>query len=155
MTNLCPCGSTLAYLSCCSPLHLGEHFAHDAEALMRSRYAAYVLEKIDYIIETTIPSQQVQLDRHALETWSRETDWIKLEVIQHLPRVDKIHAQVEFKAYFQEEEKIAHHHELSTFVKIDQKWYFLDPTVENYLTMKQPCLCGSGKKYKLCCASYL
>ena len=29
---------------------------------MRSRYAAYALQLVDYIIETTVPSQQSLLD---------------------------------------------------------------------------------------------
>lgn len=42
----CPCGSALAYTACCGRWHAGpEHLqAPTAEALMRSRYSAYVRE---------------------------------------------------------------------------------------------------------------
>ncbi|WP_180364154.1 SEC-C metal-binding domain-containing protein, partial [Neisseria gonorrhoeae] len=39
-------------------------------------------------------------------------------------------------------------------VKIAEQWYFIDPTVP-LPTMKQPCICGSGKKFKACCGKYL
>ena len=42
----CPCESGLTYIACCGLWHAGlseGHFAPGAEALMRSRYSAYVL----------------------------------------------------------------------------------------------------------------
>ncbi|HAU19042.1 MAG TPA: hypothetical protein DCS72_11975, partial [Marinobacter adhaerens] len=39
----CPCGSGKSYSECCQPLHHGEA-ASTPEALMRSRYAAFVLK---------------------------------------------------------------------------------------------------------------
>jgi len=38
----CPCGSGTAYAACCEPMHQGAP-ALTAEALMRSRYSAFVL----------------------------------------------------------------------------------------------------------------
>ena len=38
----CPCGSGQSYTTCCGPWHAGVP-APTAEALMRSRYSAYVL----------------------------------------------------------------------------------------------------------------
>ncbi len=37
-----------------------------AEALMRSRYSAYVLGLIDYLVATTLPAQQAGLDRQSI-----------------------------------------------------------------------------------------
>ncbi|MFC0309440.1 YchJ family protein [Gallibacterium trehalosifermentans] len=151
----CPCQSGLAYTDCCQSLHQHHQFAQTAEQLMRSRYAAFVLAEIDYIVETTVPAQQTLLNKKALRQWSLNTQWCGLEIIKFIPEADKNHALVEFKAYYQENENIQAHHELSTFVKIAEKWYFLDPTVPCKLTMKQPCLCHSGKKFKQCCAPFL
>lgn len=120
---------------------------------MRSRYSAYVLHLIDYIIATTVPAQQTFLDAAELMQWSRETEWLGLNVISH-KILGKDHAQVEFKAYFQDGENRAVHHELSAFVKITEQWYFIDPTVP-LPTMKQPCICGSEKKFKAYCGKYL
>lgn len=151
----CPCQSGLAYINCCQPLHQGVKNADDAEQLMRSRYAAFVLGEIDYIVATTVPAQQMQLNRKALQQWSLNTHWCGLEVLRFVPAADKNHALVEFNAFYQQHEHKLTHHELSAFVKIKEQWYFLDPTVPIKLTMKQPCLCHSGKKFKQCCAPYL
>lgn len=151
----CPCGQQKSYVMCCQPLHEGQANANTAEQLMRSRYCAFVKQQIDYIIQTTALKQQIALDRQALLGWSQSTDWQALEVIHHQPKLDKSHASVEFKAYYDEGGAQKVHHELSYFVKYNAQWYFLDPTVEMKITLKQPCLCGSQQKFKHCCAHYL
>lgn len=50
----CPCGSGVAYASCCRRAHLGEPTA-TAEELMRSRYAAYALALPDHLFRTWHP----------------------------------------------------------------------------------------------------
>lgn len=161
---LCPCGSSVMYHECCEPLHQRSQYAATAEALMRSRYAAFVLQDIDYIVATTAPFQQDKLDKQAILAWSQQTDWVGLEVLNHTPKIGKRHAQVEFNAYFNVTDASAmrvrdDHHELSSFVKIGidkaPKWYFLDPTVIMAVSQKQPCPCGSGEKYKRCCGVFL
>ena len=135
---------------------------------MRTRYSAFVLIKPDYIVNTTLPAQQNLLDINAIESWAKETNWAGLEIVAHAPRLGKRHAQVEFRAYFKStnnasnlEEKVQAHHELSAFVKVvdkvnnDARWYFLDPTVSMSVTQKQPCVCGSGEKFKRCCGAYI
>lgn len=172
-------GVPLLYQDCCQPCHDGllnnEADKIDgakpdsAERLMRSRYSAFVLVKPEYIVKTTLPAQQKLLDMHAIESWAKETDWAGLEIVVHTPKLGKRHAQVEFKAYFNIsdntadslEEKRQAHHELSAFVKVtdkannDARWYFLDPTVSMSVSQKQPCICGSGEKFKRCCGVYI
>lgn len=169
----------LSYQNCCQPYHYAFYNgevnkadgikAETAERLMRTRYSAFVLVKPDYIVKTTVPAQQGLLDVQAIKSWAKETDWAGLEIVEHKPKLGKRHAQVEFKAYFKSsekttsglEEKIQAHHELSTFVKakhkanVDTRWYFLDPTVAMTVSQKQPCICGSGEKFKRCCGSYI
>lgn len=168
-TSPCPCGSTLSYADCCAPLHLGQKIADTAAQLMRARYAAFVLQHVEYIVATTAPFQQALLDKKSIADWSLQTDWAGLAVIKHTPKIGKRHAQVEFKAYFHlPNASVGHsaaldskgvHHELSTFVNIPthgtSRWYFLDPTVVMPVTQKQPCPCGSGEKYKRCCGQFL
>jgi len=168
----------LPYKDCCQPYH--DAFYNDevdkadgikaesAERLMRTRYSAFVLVKPEYIVKTTLPAQQSLLDMQAIRSWAEETDWAGLEIVEHTPKLGKRHAQVEFKAYFNTKdnardlaEKVQAHHELSTFVTIkdkssnDARWYFLDPTVAMTVTQKQPCICGSGEKFKRCCGGYI
>ena len=47
---------------------------------MRSRYSAYVLGLVDYLIGTTLPAQQDGLDRQAIGEWSASSTWLGLEV---------------------------------------------------------------------------
>lgn len=171
--------SALLYKDCCQPYH--DAFYNDevdevdgikaetAERLMRTRYSAFVLIKPEYIVKTTVPAQQNFLDVNAIESWAKETDWAGLEIVKHTPKLGKRHAQVEFKAYFNVadntegnlEKTRQAHHELSAFVKVtnkandDARWYFLDPTVAMTVSQKQPCICGSGEKFKRCCGGYL
>ena len=169
----------LLYQDCCQPYHDGifdkkgnkeanQHIdkvegakPDSAERLMRTRYSAFVLIKPEYIIKTTLPAQQNLLDITAIESWAKETDWAGLEIVAHTPKLGKRHAQVEFKAYFKTSEGLQAHHELSAFVKMknkaanDASWYFLDPTVSMSITQKQPCICGSGEKFKRCCGVYI
>jgi SEC-C motif-containing protein len=71
--------------------------------------------------------------------------WLKLEVVQAKEKLDKNHAQVEFKAHFHDGQQTQIHHEVSHFVYHVDQWYFLDPTTDQQVTMKQPCICGSTK----------
>lgn len=156
MTSIqaCPCGQG-AYMSCCAPLHQGQQHASSAEQLMRSRYSAFALQQIDYLIQTTALGQQSYLDRDAIADWSQRNTWLQLEVIHHLAKLDKCHAQVEFKAHYHDGQQAQVHHEISHFVYYAERWYFLDLTLDMPITMKQPCVCGSQKKFKQCCAKFL
>ena len=160
----------IAYSDCCQPLHQGIKVAGDSETLMRSRYSAFVKVLPDYIVQTTLPAQQSGLDRQAIKEWAEQTDWAGLQIINHSPKVSKRHAQVEFKAFYHNlqlgAQSLEAHHELSTFVQVKHndkatapddhyRWYFLDPTTPLKVTQKQPCICGSGEKFKRCCGQFL
>jgi SEC-C motif-containing protein len=134
---------------------MGQQFAETAEQLMRSRYSAFAVGEIDYIVATTVPAQQPLLDVPAIADWSKINRWLGLEVVKHLPKLGKRHAKVEFKAHYEDATGKHCHQELSSFVQINGRWFFLDPTVPNKLSMKADCLCGSGQKFKHCCAQYL
>ncbi|MBF0785224.1 YchJ family protein [Muribacter muris] len=150
---LCPCQSTMPYAQCCRPFHTGEQLPQTAEQLMRSRYTAYTRQDIDYIVNTTVPSQQPLLDRKAMQQWAATTRWAGLTIVAHQPQLGKLHSSVEFHAFFDTENGRQSHHERSLFVRIDGRWYFVDPTVP-LPTQKARCLCGSGKKFKHCCGTF-
>ncbi|UOO81514.1 YchJ family protein [Uruburuella testudinis] len=152
-TTACPCQSGHAYADCCAPFHNGSNRPLSAEQLMRSRYCAYVLHHTDYIIATTVPAQQALLNRAAIRQWSESAEWLGLEILPHPPAASKNHALVEFEARFADAGTIQSHHELSAFVHIGGRWYFIDPTVP-LPGMKQLCFCGSGKKFKACCGQF-
>lgn len=75
----CPCGSGKAYAQCCQRYHNGEA-APNAEALMRSRYAAFVLELEPYLLATWhADSRPDQLDLQE----PPKPKWIGLQVKRH------------------------------------------------------------------------
>ena len=116
-TALCPCQSSLSYEDCCGRFHSGNMFPETAEQLMRSRYSAFVLKKIPYIVQTTVPSQQTLLDEKALQDWADETQWLGLDIVK-AETLTKTQSAVEFKAHFQGNEQPQVHHEYSLFVKL-------------------------------------
>lgn len=157
----CPCGSGLAYADCCEPIIKGKRKAETAEALMRSRYSAYVKVETDYIFETTHPKHRKGYDHAGTKEWAENAEWQGLEVIStRNGGPEDATGEVEFIARFLEkgEEKV--HHERGMFKKEESRWYFTDgkaavqqpPIVKGpKIGRNDPCHCGSGQKYKKCC----
>jgi SEC-C motif-containing protein len=86
----------------------GNKIAATAIDLMRSRYSAYVLQHIDYLIATTHRSERTTIQKTFLN-WASSNTWLQLEII------DFIENKVEFKAYFLDDQNQKQiHHELST-----------------------------------------
>ncbi len=64
-TRACPCGSGATLQACCGRYHAGpEHLAAPTpEALMRSRYTAFVLDRRDYLLATWAePDRPVEIE---------------------------------------------------------------------------------------------
>ena len=158
----CPCGTGKAYDDCCGPFLAGERAAPSAEALMRSRYTAYAKEAVDYIRQTTHKSTIHEFDEAGSRRWSREADWQGLEIISvQKGGANDREGEVEFAATYYQDDEECIHHERATFKKEGQKWFFVDgehigPGTYVRETPKvgrnEPCPCGSGLKYKKCCA---
>ena len=117
----CPCGLGKVYDECCGKYHKGDEVPVIAEALMRSRYSAYAMKKVDYIIKTALVSD----DRTAIEEWMNRVKFVKLEVVrtQRGKALDK-KGVVEFKAWFEDEGKTELLHEVSAFVKRKGRWFY-------------------------------
>ncbi len=108
--------------------------------LMISRYEAFKHKDWQYLANTSINQSIKELEQMP------EVEWLKLEVIDTYDDI------VEFKAYYRENNQIFLHHEKSKFVKINDKWKYLDGVLfETKIQRNEPCPCGSGKKFKKCC----
>ncbi|MFF7708312.1 YchJ family protein [Pseudomonas sp. NPDC007930] len=153
--NPCPCGSGNLLGECCGRFHL-KPGAPDAHTLMRSRYSAYVLGEIDYLVATTLPAQQAGLDLEAMAAWSASATWLGLDVqaAQTLGGKPE-HAFVSFTARWHDAAGEHSHHERSAFVQQGGRWYFIDPTVPLKASRNDPCPCASGQKFKKCCAGFI
>ncbi len=109
--------------------------------LMISRYEAFVKEDWKYLVDTSI-HQTIQELNHPTTT-----EWLKLDVIEAYNNF------VEFKAYYRDSGKIILLHEKSSFIKVDGIWKYNDGVIFNSkIERNESCPCGSGKKFKKCCA---
>jgi SEC-C motif-containing protein len=120
--NACPCGSGAPYPACCGRWHEGplRLAAPDAEALMRSRYSAYVLGLAPYLLDTWHPST-----RPASLDLDPATKWLGLELRSHV-RAGDGRATVEFVARCRERGRGVRLHETSRFVREAGRWLYVD-----------------------------
>lgn len=143
----CICGNNKNFESCCRPIITHERQAQSALELMRSRYTAYVLANGKYLSYSTVKENRYPDDIPLIEDFSKSVEWLKLDVLNAADDV------VEFKAYYQDSEGIKVLHEKSNFVKEDGIWKYKDGELYNAkVERNESCPCGSGKKYKKCCA---
>ena len=129
----------------------GESFR---EALMRSRYTAYCLGKLDYVLATYVLEQRNGLTTQALSDGASGTEWKRLEVLG--TKVSGNTGEVEFKAFYLHQKRPHVMHELSQFELEDTQWKYRDGVFgpDNgplKLSRNQACICGSSKKSKRCC----
>ena len=123
----CPCGLPRDYSRCCGALHAGAPAA-DAEALMRSRYSAYVRRDEAYLLASWHASTRPpSLDLAAQQP---PPTWLGLDVKRHVPEGDR--AVVEFVARLRYGGgKAQRMHEVSRFVREDGRWYYLDGDLDD------------------------
>ena len=162
----CPCGDrqdgqARAYSDCCEPFIKGNAKPEHCEQLMRSRYTAYSLSEVDYLVATWHPSKQSALNRQELIQSAESTEWLRLQVVKSSQQGTT--GTVEFNAWFNDKyangsapkSPINCLHETSRFEKVGDQWFYVDGVVESSGESKvgrnDPCPCGSGKKYKKCC----
>lgn len=98
---------------------------------MRSRYSAYVVADVNYIIATTHLSTRKLHDPNSIIQWAKSSTWQKLEIIsKQAGEANDSAGKVEFKAYFLDANKRAQvHHEYSNFSKENGLWFFVDGRV--------------------------
>lgn len=124
----CPCGRRgthgrpLAFDQCCGRYvgRFDECPAPDAEALMRSRYTAFVREDRAYLLATWHPST-----RPAQLEFDPGAKWLGLEVRAHRP-LDDTRAEVEFVARYRVAGRAVRLHERSRFVREQGRWFYID-----------------------------
>ena len=85
---------------------------------MRSRYSAYVLGQIDYLLATWYPSTAPgELELPPIR-------WLGLEVLHAQASADA--GVVEFVASHRSARGAARMHEISRFVREGERWYYVD-----------------------------
>lgn len=120
--DTCPCGLPQPLSACCGRYHAGaQHLlAPTPEALMRSRYSAFVLDLTGYLLDTWHPDTRPM----ALEPSPAGLRWLGLEVRRH--HTDGDAGSVEFVARSKLGGRAQRLHETSRFVREHGRWLYLD-----------------------------
>ncbi|MFI2633546.1 YchJ family protein [Streptomyces collinus] len=117
-TRSCPCGLPQAYEACCGRYHSGTAAAPTAEALMRSRYCAFVKGDAGYLLRTWHP--RTRPGTLELDPGMR---WTGLEILG-TGGGSAFHSAgtVEFRASY----RGGSLHERSSFERVDGAWVYVD-----------------------------
>ncbi len=160
MKSSCPCGSGRPSSECCEPFIEGRSQPETAEALMRSRFTAFALGSVDYLVSTHDPAEREPELVEEVRQWANSAHFTELEVLDTEaggPTDDL--GFVEFIARYTEDGRAKTLRERSRFRRIDGSWFYVDGVlgkgtpdrVQPKVGRNEPCPCGSGKKYKKCC----
>ncbi|GHC82714.1 YchJ family protein [Streptomyces collinus] len=114
----CPCGLPQPYEACCGRYHSGAAAAPTAEALMRSRYCAFVKGDAGYLLRTWHP--RTRPGTLELDPGMR---WTGLEILG-TGGGSAFHSAgtVEFRASY----RGGSLHERSSFERADGAWVYVD-----------------------------
>lgn len=150
--KICYCGSQESFEACCHPLIAGTLTPEKPEQLMRSRYSAFCIKDIEYLVSTHHPSKRQPDERDVLAKTINETHWLGLKVLgADTSQLSQGIGYVEFAAFYKNIEE-GHLHENSKFVYENDQWYYFDGMILDPLKFKRNeiCWCGSMKKFKKC-----
>ena len=110
------------------------------EQLMRSRYEAFVNMDGEYLAKTTTQTTSIDMSAY------KNIEWLRLDVLDAKENI------VEFKAFYREDGVMQVLHEISSFVKVDGEWKYVNgKMLPSTIQRNEICPCGSNKKYKKCC----
>lgn len=127
MSRLCPCTSKRTFNLCCEPFLTGKKLPATPEQLMRSRFSAYALGKVDYLIETTAEEKRSELDKAELVRYCAVIKCISLKIVSsEAGKAEDDAGIVTFHASLQINGRRTLHIEKSRFAKVDGRWFYVD-----------------------------
>jgi SEC-C motif domain protein len=127
--EICPCQSGKAYTDCCQRYHsngIGEEST--AEGLMRSRYSAFSLGLVNYLMQTMHrehPQVQKNTKRWKIDLvmYCKQTAFLGLEILE-TQTLSATEATVTFRAQMRREGKTFFLLECSRFVRLGARWVY-------------------------------
>jgi SEC-C motif-containing protein len=141
----------LSFSACCQPILENHRRAETAEALMRSRYTAFVQRHEPHILA----SWHQRTRPKALNFDDHPVVWLGLEIHESLAgTAADSEGTVEFTTFYLENSQLCSLREKSRFLKEDGLWFYLRGECsinKEKVERNRPCPCGSGKKFKKCC----
>jgi SEC-C motif domain protein len=131
MSRPCPCTSKKPYDKCCGPFHSGAAMPETAEQLMRSRFSAYALGKVDYLISTRPEAKRADEDREELARYCKSVSCVSLKIVsQEKGGKADDSGVVTFHASLQTNGRRSLHIETSAFARENGKWVYVDGVVK-------------------------
>lgn len=128
MRQNCPCTSGKAYEDCCQPYHLGKKRPLPLP-LMRSRFAAYALGKVGYVVKTEHPDnprrQNERQFRQEIKRFCQTTQFVGLQILDS--ELGDETATVTFQATLLQSGQDASFTERSLFEKKNGRWFYTRP----------------------------
>ena len=122
---------------------------------MRSRYAAYVLAEVPYIMATTHSDLLPKTDPVDTRRFAEGVEWKRLEVVDaEAGQENDVEGLVEFRAWYKSGGRLECLWERSRFLREEGKWKYhsgVHRPKAPKIGRNDPCPCGSGKKHKKCC----
>ena len=115
----CLCGKPIEFEACCGAILSGKRKAESPEELMRSRYSAYVVEDVDYLVRTTWPASRAPNLAASIRHWMDQVQWLQLTVL--FSGKDT----VEFVAEYISGGRTGRLHERSLFRKQKGEWFYV------------------------------
>ncbi len=131
MNQLCPCTNGKLYKECCQPYHKGK-IPETAVLLMRSRFSAYALSKVGYILKSQHPTtfqkgQDIVTFRKELKHFCAHTTFLGLKILDKA-QLTPNKATVTFYAILTQNGADASFTECSIFEKENGRWLYVKPT---------------------------
>ncbi|MEU1126542.1 YchJ family metal-binding protein [Streptomyces sp. NPDC005899] len=117
----CPCGLPAAYGECCGRFHAGAA-APTCEALMRSRYSAFVVRDASYLLRTWHPAA-----RPPSVDFDPAMRWVRLEILD-TTEGSAFHTTgtVTFRAHYTDDGRPDALHEQSRFARHEGAWVYAE-----------------------------
>lgn len=112
----CPCTSGKVYSLCCQPYHQGKR-PFSPTLLMRSRFAAFALGKVGYIMQTERLAEPSS--RESLRRFCEQTEFVGLQIVEEAANT------VTFRATLMQNGRDASFTERSLFAKERGRWLYV------------------------------
>lgn len=121
---LCPCGSKKNYADCCGVFIEGHDLPDTPERLMRSRFTAYKINRIEYIEQTMRGEPSIGFNLDEVRQANKRIKWLNLTVT-NAPTPIGDTGSVEFSARYLLKGTIHTMRENSLFHFQDGQWFYV------------------------------
>jgi SEC-C motif-containing protein len=127
---------------------------------MRARFTAHCRRDYAFLVASTHPARRKGVTEAKIAEWAEHVEWTGLEILS--AGADEDRGRVSFCAGYTVRDLPRTLREDAEFLREDGVWFYVDGKIHGpdpyqretpRVGRNDPCPCGSGKKYKKCCAA--